>query len=126
MLALGTPGSSRIPSILATVISNIVDRGMGLGAAIGAPRILWEGGKDMRICAEIAGPLTDPSLDSIHAMGYENPVDALHFPAPPVDLADFGGVNAVAFDPASATYTGVVDPRRGGLALGPRVVGSHD
>ncbi len=126
LMALGTPGSSRIPSILAGVISNVVDRGMGLGAAIEAPRILWDGGKDMRIYIQVAGPLTDDSVDALNAMGYENPVEALHFPADPVDLADFGGVNAVAFDPVTGTYTGAVDPRRGGLALGPRVSAAND
>jgi gamma-glutamyltranspeptidase/glutathione hydrolase len=124
--ALGTPGSSRIPSILASVISNMLDGGMGLGAAIEAPRILWEGGKDTKIYAEIAGLLTDANVDAFNAMGYEQPAEALHFPADPVDLADFGGVNAVTFDPISAIYAGVVDPRRGGLALGPRVIVNND
>ncbi len=100
LMALGTPGSNRIPSILAGVISNVVDRGMGLGAAIEAPRILWGGSDFIRIEMEIAGPLTDALVDAFDAMGYEFPVDAVHLPAQQSEIVDFGGVNAAIFDPA--------------------------
>ncbi len=125
LVALGTPGSSRIPSILASVISNMLDRGMDLREAVEAPRVLWEGGKESRTYAEIAGPVTEALVVPLNAMGYEHPVEALHFPSPPTDIADFGGVNAATFDPASGTYIGVADPRRGGLAGGPRVVATQ-
>ena len=35
---------------------------------------------------------------------------------------DFGGVNAVAYDPGTGTYTGVGDPRRWGSAMGLKAV----
>ncbi len=126
LMALGSPGSNRIPSILAGVISNVIDRGMDLGAAIDAPRILWGGSDFIRIEMEVAGPLTDPLVDAFNAMGYEFPVDAVHLPAQQSDIVDFGGVNAATYDPASGIYIGVVDPRRGGLAEGPRVIATDD
>ena len=81
LMALGSPGSNRIPSILAGVISNVIDRGMDLGAAIDAPRILWGGSDFIRIEMEVAGPLTDPLVDAFNAMGYEFPANAVHLPA---------------------------------------------
>jgi gamma-glutamyltranspeptidase / glutathione hydrolase len=122
VVALGSPGSNRIPSIVAGVISNLVDRGMGLRAAIEAPRVLWGGRKETNVEVEIAGPLTDAYAEAFDAMGYENPVEVGRFPGDPEELVNFGGVNAVAYEPSTGSFIGVVDPRRGGLAEGPRVV----
>jgi gamma-glutamyltranspeptidase / glutathione hydrolase len=41
--ALGTPGGRRIPTAIAQVIVNLVDRGLGMQAAIAAPRLHTEG-----------------------------------------------------------------------------------
>jgi len=43
LLVLGSAGSSRISTAIATVISNMVDRGMTLPEAIEAPRTMWRG-----------------------------------------------------------------------------------
>jgi gamma-glutamyltranspeptidase/glutathione hydrolase len=122
IVVLGTPGSNRIPAILANVIINMVDRGMNLREAIESPRILWGGGEDINVDMEVAGPLTRGYVDAFNAMGYEHPVEPVYYPAGPDDMTSFGAVNSVEYDPAQGTFVGVADPRRGGLAKGPRVV----
>jgi gamma-glutamyltranspeptidase/glutathione hydrolase len=126
ILALGTPGSNAIPSILSGVISNLVDRGMSLRESVEAPRVLWGGNPLVTIMAEIAGAITDTHMDALASMGYENPPLRIHFPALHIDVVDFGGVNAALYNPTEGAYTGVTDGRRGGLAKGPRVVASSN
>ena len=53
LVALGTPGSNRIAPIVTEVISNLIDRGMGLGDAVTAPRILWGGMRYLRVWFEL-------------------------------------------------------------------------
>ena len=118
---LGSPGSNRIPGIIATIISNMVDRWMTLRTAVAAPRIVWGGRSRLRVTVEMIGPFTSDDMDALLEMGYQE-VERVEFPPKPVDFARFGGVNAVACDPSSGVYSGVADPRRGGLAMGPRAV----
>jgi gamma-glutamyltranspeptidase/glutathione hydrolase len=122
IIALGTPGSNAIPSILSGVISNLVDRGMSLRESVEAPRVFWGGDPSATIQAEIAGAVTDTQMDALDSMGYELPALRVPFPALHINIVDFGGVNAALFNPTEGAYTGVVDGRRGGLAKGPRVV----
>ncbi len=122
VMALGTPGSNRIASILAGVISNIVDRGMNLREAIEAPRVIWGGGLEINIELEVAPPMVETYVDAFNAMSYEHPVEPVFFPADPNDLSNSGAVNTVLYDPTAGDFVGVADPRRGGLAGGPRVV----
>ncbi len=126
LIAFGTPGSNRIPSILAGVLSNIVDGGMSLREAVEAPRVAWGGMQEINVEIELAGANTEAYVEAFNAAGYEHPVESVSFPADPQELTNLGGVNAVAFDPVSGTYTGVVDPRRGGLAMGPRAVATDE
>jgi len=126
IIAFGTPGSKRIPSILSGVISNLVDRGMSLRESVEAPRVLWGGETSGNIEAEIAGAVTDTHMDALNSMDYELPLFRIYFPADPAYLADFGAVNAVLYNPTEGGYTGVVDGRRGGLAKGPRVVAASN
>ncbi|HSO23687.1 MAG TPA: gamma-glutamyltransferase [Chondromyces sp.] len=122
LAAFGTPGSSRIASITATIVSNLVDREMGLAEAVAAPRILWGGTNNRRVSIEVVEPFTEDDVAALEATGYEG-MTALRFPAPADDTAvNFGGVNIVGYDASVGAYVGVVDPRRGGLAEGPRVV----
>ncbi len=122
IMALGTPGSNGIPSIMSGVISNLVDRRMSLRESVEAPRVLWGGLPAANIQAEIAGEITDTLTDALDSMGYELPLLRVTFPALQIDVVDFGGVNAALFNPTDGAYTGVIDGRRGGLAKGPRVV----
>jgi len=124
--ALGTPGSDRIPSIVAEVISNIVDRGMGVRDAVTAPRVLWGGFPTKSAHIEVAGQIGEDAVNALERIGYEG-MAVLRFPTPgDWTIANFGGVNAVAFDPRIGRYTGVGDPRRYGSAMGPRVVGTRE
>lgn len=122
IIALGTPGSNAIPSIMIGVISNLVDRGMSLRKSVEAPRLVWGGFPAPNIQAEVAAQITDSYLDALDRIGYELPSLRIHFPARHIDVVDFGGVNAALFNPTDGAYTGVTDGRRGGLARGPRVV----
>jgi gamma-glutamyltranspeptidase/glutathione hydrolase len=125
-VALGTPGSSRIPSILASVLSNLVDRGLELGEATAAPRVLWGGIRQLRAFVEVAGPVTAEQAAELASWGHEGLTVVSYPPAKRADIAEMGGVNAVAFEPRAGTFIGVVDPRRGGLAEGPQVVAARD
>lgn len=126
ILALGTPGSNGIPSIMSGVISNMVDRGMSLRESVEAPRVLWGGLPAANIQAEIADARIDAYLDALDSMGYELPALRVSFPALQIDVVDFGGVNAALYNPSEGEYIGVTDGRRGGLARGPRVVAASD
>jgi gamma-glutamyltranspeptidase/glutathione hydrolase len=126
VVALGTPGSNRIPGIVSEVISNMVDRGMGLRDAVSAPRVLWGGMSSRRAFVEMGGRITKYEVEELERIGYEG-MTVLCFPPPGDDtMAKFGGVNAVGFDPSNGVYSGVGDPRRDGFALGPRAVAKRE
>ncbi len=118
MLVLGSAGSSRIPGAVVTVISNVVDRAMPLGAAVQAPRVLWSKGTKARgLLIEVLPPVTESQVTELEAMGY-TPGAVARFPAPYLDLFRFGGVNAILRDPTTGHMTGVGDPRRNADAQG--------
>ncbi len=125
-VALGTPGSSRIPSILATVISNLVDRDLDLCEATAAPRALWGGIRRLRAFVEVAGPVTAGQAAELASWGHEELTVVSYPPVKRADIAEMGGVNAVLWDHRTGAFLGVVDPRRGGLAEGPQVVAARD
>jgi gamma-glutamyltranspeptidase/glutathione hydrolase len=120
--ALGSPGSNKIPGVISTVISNMVDRGMSLREAVAAPRVLWGGLPDVSLFIEVVEPITGTDVKNFEDMGYAA-ITPLHYPPRGKTKAgDFGAVNAVAFDPDTGEFSGVGDPRRWGSAMGPRVV----
>ena len=123
VIALGSAGSDRIPPSLCEVITNIVDRGSGLRDAVVAPRIIWNSAHDPgRVCVEVADPVVEADAEAIRQMGFDT-MYVLQYPPDPVsDSAFFGGVNAVAYDARHGEFIGVGDPRRDGVAVGPRVV----
>lgn len=129
LAALGSPGSSMIPRVVSEVISNMVDRGLGIRDAVNAPRVLWGGRIWMRFWIELAGPFTDSEVRALEQMGFE-PGTVVSFPTPndPSDttLTNLGGVNAVGWDAGSKTFVGVGDSRRWGSARGPRVVVNNE
>ena len=120
ILALGSAGSNLIPPIVTGVISNVVDRRMGVRDAVMAPRTLWGGHDPVQVQIEIAPPQTDADADGLLSMGFPD-FHRLYFPPEAIPLARFGAVNAVAFDPHTGRFTGVGDVRRNGFAAGPRV-----
>ena len=121
LAALGTPGSDFIPSIIVNVVSNLVDRGMGLAEAVIAPRVLFGGVKALAPYIEVTTPITDSDLDELEAAGHI-PVERLHYPQVTACAVYFGGVNAVGWDTQKMTFVGVGDGRRWGSARGARVV----
>src|ERR687898_674568 len=101
VIALGSPGASRIPSAILQTLVNVLDFGMPLETAVLAPRFHAEGG----LFAYEAGART-ADLDR-----YEQ---VLPFEEPNMY---FGGVNAVRRTP-EGTFEAAADPRRsGGVAF---------
>lgn len=114
---LGGAGSARLPSSLVVVISNLTDRQLGLGQAVAAPRVVVDPPAHARVLLELAGEVTAARADELEARGFTNQF-RLVFPARPIDLCAFGGVNAVAVE-AGGILVGVGDPRRQGGAAAP-------
>jgi gamma-glutamyltranspeptidase/glutathione hydrolase len=101
-LVLGSAGSNRIRSALLQTIIGVVDRGLGVAAAVQAPRAHFEDG------IVYAEPGID--VDDLEAQGQT----VVRFRAPNLF---FGGVQAVRRDPAGGLLSGAGDPRRGGAAV---------
>ena len=116
VLVLGSAGSDRIPTSIVDVIVKVVDCGMNLKTAVEAPRVLWGGGTEHDVYAELANPVTADQVAALQNLGYAD-VYRQKFPARPADLASFGGVNSIAID-RDGTIHGVGDPRRQGTPDG--------
>jgi gamma-glutamyltranspeptidase/glutathione hydrolase len=101
IIALGTPGASRIPTAILQTIVNVLDFGMALEDAVLAPRFHAEGD----LFAYEAGART-ANLDAYErVLTYETP------------NMFFGGVNAVRRTP-DGRFEAAADPRRsGGTAI---------
>ena len=125
LVALGSPGSNLIPSIIANVISNLVDRRMDISRAVAAPRVLFGGSSGLSPWIEVAPPITDADADALEAAGHAT-VKRVHSPPTDACALYFGGVNAVGWDAEAMTFVGVGDGRRWGSAHGPRVVAELD
>ena len=127
--ALGTPGSNRIPGLVADVVSKMVDRGMSVRDAVTAPRVVWGGMSWKRAHIEVVDPISEEDVLALEQMGFEN-MTVLRYPPPdaPEDtsVTKFGGINAIGYDPETGEFTGIGDPRRWGSAKGPRVVAVHE
>jgi len=98
-LMLGSGGSNRIRSAITETIVNVLDRGMDVSAAVRAPRLHFEDGV---IYAE-PGVDTSELERGEHALARFRDLNLF-----------FGGVHAVARDPATGELSGGGDPRRGG------------
>ena len=116
-MVLGSAGSSRIVSGVASVLRNVVDGGMGLPEAVAAPRILWQEEEGLhRLVAEESFPVTDALLRQLRERGY---ADQYVVREPGTALVAFGGVNSVRWNAAAGAWEGVGDPRRRGVAAAP-------
>jgi gamma-glutamyltranspeptidase/glutathione hydrolase len=122
VVALGSPGSNMIPPLIAQIISNMVDRGMDVHDAVTAPRVLWGGLPTSKAYIEIFDPITDTDLEGLRKMGFSDFIELRYPPSGKVKANDFGGVNAVAYDPGTKTFSGIGDPRRWGSAMGLKAV----
>jgi gamma-glutamyltranspeptidase / glutathione hydrolase len=101
LIALGSPGASRIPTAILQTLVNVLDFGMPLETAVLAPRFHAEGG----LFAYEAGARTDDLDRYEQVLVYEGP------------SMYFGGVNAVRRTP-EGDFEAAADPRRsGGVAF---------
>jgi gamma-glutamyltranspeptidase / glutathione hydrolase len=101
-LGLGSAGSNRIRSAIMQTIVRVVEERMGADDAVRAPRLHFEQG-----IVQAEPGIDEAALARIEARGL--PV----LRRPEINLF-FGGVQAVARDPASGALSGGGDPRRGG------------
>jgi gamma-glutamyltranspeptidase / glutathione hydrolase len=101
-LGLGSAGSNRIRSAILQTVVRAVEEGMSADEAVRAPRLHFEQG-----VVQAEPGIDEGALGRIEARGL--PVAR----RPAINLF-FGGVQAVARDPASGAFSGGGDPRRGG------------
>ena len=97
LIALGSPGASRIPTAILQTVINVVDFGLSLEEAVFAPRFHAE--EDL--FAYEAGARMADLDDYERVLSYETP------------NMFFGGVNAVRRTPAGR-FEAAADPRRSG------------
>ncbi len=104
---MGTPGSHGIMETTPQFMSNLMDFGMSVQAAIEAPRV-----RPMQANHVIAeGRIGKDVLAGMAARGH------LMDPQPDFSMA-FGGAQGLMIDPESGIFTGGADPRRDGYAVG--------
>lgn len=105
-LAVGSPGSKRIITAVAQVLSNVLDHGMGIQQAINSPRIHVE---DDPLFLE--GRIAESTREGLRARGHHLEIrsDLDYF---------FGGAHGVLLDVRSSEFHGGADPRRDGRAVG--------
>lgn len=103
-MVIGTPGGTRITSIIPYVISNVIDHDMTMQEAIDFPRIHKVGGK-----LYIEGGVNQEAIDHLTKLGHN------------IELKGnndeyFGGVHGILIE--DDVFEGGADPRRDGKALG--------
>ncbi|MEA2598458.1 MAG: gamma-glutamyltranspeptidase / glutathione hydrolase [Thermomicrobiales bacterium] len=104
---MGTPGSHGIMETTPQFMSNLMDFGMTVQAAIEAPRVRpMEGNK---VIAE--GRIAADVVAGLNARGH------LVEMQPDFSMA-FGGAQGIMVDPDNGTFSGGADPRRDGYAIG--------
>ncbi len=101
-LGLGSAGSNRIRSAILQTIVRAIEEGAGAGEAVRAPRLHFEAG-----VVQAEPGIDEAALRRLEERGV--PVAR----RPEINLF-FGGVQAVAKDPATGALSGGGDPRRGG------------
>src|SRR5262249_31220678 len=106
VLALGTPGSYGILQTQPQAFVQYVDFGLPLQQAIEAPRARLTDGRDVllegRVDAKVAGELRERG----HALS-----------SGPDWTMKVGGMQGVAVDPETGSFTGGCDPRRDGYVV---------
>ena len=111
---VGTPGSYGILVTTVQVLSNLIDFGLNVQDAIGAPRFRW--------ADETADPLPAETL-RMESRVPESTRDGLARRGYAVELLGawsmrVGGVQAVMHDAGTGWLMGAADPRRNGYAVG--------
>ena len=101
-LGLGSGGSNRIRSAVSQTVLRMVADGLGVAAAVDAPRVHFEDG-----VVEVEPGCDAAALEALEAAGYGVARWAER-------NLYFGGVHAVARDPDTGECHGAGDARRGG------------
>ncbi|MCX6136776.1 MAG: gamma-glutamyltransferase [Ignavibacteriales bacterium] len=106
VLVIGSPGGPRIAPTVAQVITAILDGRLSLQDAIKAPRFF-----PLEHTLFVESRMPAETIQGLRARGWK------------VNLngsvnAYFGGVHAIAIDPATGGLTGAADPRRDGAPAG--------
>ena len=104
-LGLGSAGSNRIRSAILSVAVRVLEQGMDADAAVHAPRIHFEAGT-----LQAEPGVDEEGLAEIERRG----VPVVRWSR---QNLYFGGVQAVARDPATGEMSGGGDPRRGGVVV---------
>ena len=102
VLGVGSAGSNRIRSAILQTVVRAVEQGLPVDAAIEAPRLHFEDG-----VVQAEPGIDEGALARLEARG-------LAVARRPQINLFFGGVQAVARDPATGALSGGGDPRRGG------------
>ena len=102
VLALGSAGSNRIRSAILQTVVRAVEQRLPVDVAVEAPRLHFEQG-----IVQAEPGIDEEALGRLEASG-------LSVARRPAINLFFGGVQAVARDPASGALSGGGDPRRGG------------
>jgi len=105
-LVIGTPGGTRIPSIVPLVMSNVIDHKMGIQEAIDKGRVHKVHGK-LYIEGDVKEEVAEHLKDLGHKVIMKGKNDKY-----------FGGVHAVYVDKEENDLDGGADRRRDGKALG--------
>jgi gamma-glutamyltranspeptidase/glutathione hydrolase len=102
-MAFGVMGAHYQPMGHAQVVTNLIDYGMDVQAAIDAPRAFFVGGQSL-----VERGLPRASIDGLIGRGH----DAVIVSSP------WGGAQAIRIDAARGVLIGGSDPRKDGCALG--------
>jgi gamma-glutamyltranspeptidase/glutathione hydrolase len=105
--SLGSPGGKRIISTMALLISNLVDHGMDIQAAIEAPRINNYRDGPLKIEDRIPAEAQAELAEKGHELEVKKAFDLY-----------FGGAQGIVIDPVTGIRHGGADPRRDGQAMG--------
>ena len=109
---VGTPGAARIISTMALLVSNLVDYGMGIQAAIEAPRFFARDASGQEgVAIDIESRLPAETQAALTKMGY------VLRPMKDYDLF-FGGAQGILIDQRTGKRIGGADPRRDGAVIG--------
>jgi gamma-glutamyltranspeptidase / glutathione hydrolase len=106
--ALGTPGSGRIISTTAILISNLIDHRLSIQQAIESPRFY---ARDTEPKVSVEARIPGQTLETLKQMGYS---------FQPMNEFDqfFGGAQGIVIDRRHGTLIGGADPRRDGAVAG--------
>ena len=108
LAAIGTPGSERIETTIALIISNLIDYGVSLEEAMSRPRLYQ--GRNTNLYLE-GGFDRDAVNSPLKALGHKITWRVS-------EDSFFGGAHCVMIDPETKELIGCADIRRSGAAVG--------